>query len=43
MTAMFGLQLRDRKIAKDLMVMLSLNEAVGKLAVTKSGPRWCIG
>ena len=37
--AMCGVQLKDRKISKDLMLMLSLNETIDQLAMANS-VRW---
>ena len=36
MKAMFGVQLTDRKRAKDLMLMMSLNETIDQLAMEVS-------
>ena len=36
--AMSGVQLKDRKRSKDLILMLGLNETIGQLAITNSVP-----
>ena len=39
MRAMYGAQLKDRKRAKDLMLMLSFNKTIDQLAMANS-VRW---
>ena len=38
--AMCGVQLKDRKISKDLMLMLSLKETIDQLATTNCSLVW---